>query len=176
MIPTIHMLCGQSGAGKTTFANQLENTDSPTLLFSIDSWMNRLFAPDIVTLDPDWINERVIRVQEQVLEVARQILRNDMSVLLDLGFHNRTQRKQVYDWAAPQNANLVLHYLDVPAEIRKQRIAKRNEEQDPAVYSFEVTELMFNFMEGRFDPPTNNEVPGEFRHQRFGQAIGTELP
>lgn len=130
MIPSIHMMCGQSGAGQTTLANQLKHA-SPALLFSIDSWMNRLFAPDMIALDPDWIEERVRRVQEQVLHVGTQVLRNSMSVILDLGFHQREQRKQVYGWASAQNVNLVLHYLDASTEMRRKRVAKRNQEQDP---------------------------------------------
>ena len=35
--------------------------------------------------------------------------------------------------------------------VRKKRVEKRNTEKDPSVYSFEVTEFMFNFMEPRFE-------------------------
>ena len=51
-----------------------------------------------------------------------------------------------------------MHYLKAPREIRKARVEKRNLEKDLSVYSFEVTDQMFNFMEPRFEVPDTEEL------------------
>lgn len=48
-----------------------------------------------------------------------------------------------------------VHYLSAQKDVRKKRVEKRDTEKDPDVYSFEVTDSMFNFMEPRY------EIPGE---------------
>ncbi len=164
MIPTIHALCGQSGAGKTSLGNRLKEHEGPALLYSVDRWMNRLFTPDLVELDMQWIAERVLRVEEQILEVAAQALDAGISVILDLGFQSRNQRERAYRWAAGREARFVLHYLDVPVEVRRRRVLQRNSERRPEVYSFEVTEFMFDVMEQYFEEPRAEAVPGEYRH------------
>ncbi len=50
--------------------------------------------------------------------------------------------------------------MSAPAELRKERVKKRNQEKDPDVYAFEVTDFMFNFMEPRFEIPDDNELDG----------------
>ena len=51
-----------------------------------------------------------------------------------------------------------IHYLNAKKDVRKKRVEKRNVEKDPAVYSFEVTNMMFNFMEPRFEIPSQTEL------------------
>ena len=68
------------------------------------------------------------------------------------------QRRYFYDKAKEINVNAELHYLKAPREIRKARVKKRNLEKDPSVYSFEVTDQMFNFMEPRFEVPDTEEL------------------
>ncbi len=57
-----------------------------------------------------------------------------------------------------------VHYLNAPKALRIKRVKKRNTEKDPAVYAFEVTDAMFNFMEPRFEVPDEEEL-------RFGCKI-----
>ena len=61
MMATIHLLCGSTGAGKTTYGRRLAE-DLGAVRFSIDEWMSALFwmdAPDPFT--PAWAMERVER-------------------------------------------------------------------------------------------------------------------
>jgi hypothetical protein len=43
------------------------------------------------------------------------------------------------------------------------RIKKRNSEKDPRVFAFEVTDMMFNFMEPRFEAPDQDELVNGLR-------------
>ncbi|NKB35527.1 MAG: AAA family ATPase [Pseudomonadales bacterium] len=151
------LVCGPTGAGKTTYSLSLAK-EVGAIRFSIDPWMQTLFSKDMVSLDYSWMIERVNRCHEQIWEVSEQILTLDGSVLLDLGFTTKIQRDLFISRAKLLDINAEVHYLDVPKDIRKKRIENRNMEKDPAVYAFEVTDMMFNFMEPKFEAPSQEEL------------------
>ena len=151
------LVCGPTGAGKTTYSLSLSN-EIEAIRFSIDPWMNTLFVEDMKSLDYEWMIERVYRCYEQIWEVSEQILAINGNVVLDLGFTTKAQRAMFSDRAKNMKINTEIHYLDAPADIRRQRVEKRNIEKDPSVYAFEVTDMMFNFMEPRFEVPDQNEL------------------
>ena len=151
------LVCGPTGVGKTTYSLKLAE-EIGAVRFSIDPWMQTMFAKDMKELDYDWMIERVHRCYDQIWEVSQQILSLDGKVILDLGFTTKEQRNLFADKARAMGLNPEVHYLDAPSEVRKERVAKRNSEKDPAVYSFEVTDFMFDFMEPRFEVPQEDEL------------------
>ena len=151
------LVCGSTGAGKTTYSLKVAK-EIGAVKFSIDPWMQTLFAKDMVSLDYSWMIERVNRCYEQIWETSRQILSLDGKVVLDLGFTTKSQRDVFCDKAKALGINAEVHYLDVQKDIRKKRVEKRNVEKDPAVYAFEVTDMMFNSMEPRFEAPDAEEL------------------
>ena len=88
---TAHLICGSTGAGKTTYALKLAGVTG-AIRFTIDEWMARLFLPDAPEpLTFQWALERVIRCENQILAVCGQIAPLGRDVILDLGFfHART--------------------------------------------------------------------------------------
>ena len=42
--------------------------------------------------------------------------------------------------------------------VRKQRVKQRNADKNPSLYSFEITDFMFDFMEGKFEPTVDPEL------------------
>ncbi len=78
--------------------------------------------------------------------------------MLDLGFTSKALRDIFFTRAEKLSLLPEVHYLDAPRDIRKQRVDKRNFEKDPVVYAFEVNDAMFNFMEPRFEIPTEEEL------------------
>lgn len=153
----IILVCGPTGAGKTTYSLSLAK-EINAIKFSIDLWMKTLFSKDITSLDFDWMMERVNRCSEQIWQVGEQILVINANVILDLGFTTKEQRNIFINRAKKLGLSPEVHYLNAPAHIRKQRVEKRNTEKDPSVYAFEVTDIMFNFMEPRFEIPDNDEL------------------
>ena len=151
------LVCGPTGAGKTTYSLNLAS-EIGAVRFSIDPWMQTLFAKDMTSLDFDWMMERVNRCHDQIWQVCEQILGLNGNVILDLGFSTRAQRETFFEKARELGLDAELHFLDAPRELRKKRIAQRNQEKDPSVYAFEVTDMMFNFMEPRFDVPSEKEL------------------
>ncbi len=62
----IHLICGSTGAGKTTYALRLSDRLKATR-FSIDEWMATLFWMDTPQpLNPAWSLERVERCLAQM--------------------------------------------------------------------------------------------------------------
>ena len=151
------LVCGPIGAGKTTYSISVCE-EIEAVKFSIDPWMQTLFAKDMLSLDFSLIMERVSRCYDQIWEVSEQILSLGGNVVLDLGFTTKVQRDIFVNKANALNIKAEIHYLDALQETRRQRIANRNVEKDPKIYSFEVTDIMFNFMEPKFEVPDDNEL------------------
>lgn len=153
-----YLITGSTGAGKTTYSKELSVREN-AVLFSIDQWMKNLFwldAPKGTSLE--WALERVKRCENQILILAQEIIKNQKtSIVLDLGFSTRDHRKRVINFLKSKNLEFELHFLDVPLKLRRQRVKKRNKNKDET-YEFEVSEEVFNWMEGYFEPPSEEEL------------------
>lgn len=156
------LVCGPTGVGKTTYS-MTKSDEIGGIRFSIDPWMQTLFAKDMTSLDYEWMMDRVSRCYEQIWDVSAQILKLDGSVVLDLGFTEKKQRTQFIERGASVGIVPEVHFLDAPLDVRKGRVEKRNSEKDPNVYAFEVTEFMIDFMEDRFEAPGDEELVNGFR-------------
>ncbi len=159
------LVCGPTGVGKTTYSLSLSK-DVEGIRFSIDPWMQTLFAQDMTSLDYSWMIERVNRCYEQIWQVSEQILGINGNVVLDLGFTTKEQRDLFSKRAEKMGINAEIHYLDAAKDVRKRRVNKRNIEKKSDVYAFEVTDMMFNFMEPRFEVPDQDEL-------KYGLRINT---
>lgn len=102
--------------------------------------------------------ERVQRCYVQMWEVSDQILTRNGNIVLALGFTTKEQRELFLSQAQQVDVNAEIHCLNASKEIREKRTEKRNIEKDPSVYSFDVTEMMFNFMEPRFEVPSQEKL------------------
>lgn len=157
MVGTIHLVLGPQGAGKSTYSLRLAAQDG-AVRFSIDDWMQRLFAPDLPkTMSLSWMMERVGRCESQIWAVASQVCLCGGSVVLDLGFTKHASRQHFRRLAADIGADVRLHVVDAPQAVRKARVMNRNVEKGDT-YSFEVTPPMFDFMDREFERPTDEEL------------------
>lgn len=158
-MPTVHLICGSTGAGKTTYAIALTER-AGAIRFSIDEWMAALFVADApATPDLAWGLDRTGRCEVQIWEVSRQVLARGLDVVLDLGLSKRAHRDRFRALAREAGAPSRLHYLDVDRETRRARVRTRNAERT-GTFSVEVTDFMFDFMEGWFEPPDGDELEG----------------
>ncbi len=120
--------------------------------------MQTLFSKDMTSLDYSWMMERVYRCYEQIWDVSKQILTLRGSAILDLGFTTKAQREIFRTKAISLGVDSEVHYLDVPADVRKRRVEQRNATKDSDLYSFELTDTMFDFMESKFEAPDSEEL------------------
>lgn len=154
---TVILVTGGTGAGKTTYAMALAQ-EIGAVRFSIDEWMTDLFwmdAPEPPSFD--WAMSRIGRAETRIREMAAQILSRDVPVILDLGFTKCAHRRAFADWAERLGHTAVLHWIDLPPETRWERVQGRNREQGET-FAMEVPRAMFEFMEGEWEPPTDDEM------------------
>jgi predicted kinase len=157
MAPTFHLVCGSTGAGKTTYSLDLVQQLNG-VRFSIDEWMVGLFGEDKPEpLRFDWVVERVGRCETQIGRLATQCARAGVSPVLDLSFLRARNRADFADIAKQAGISIVLHVLDVPAGERWKRVKARNEAQGET-FSLTVSQPIFDFMEKIWEPPTAAEM------------------
>ena len=150
------MVAGSTGAGKSTFARELAARVGG-VRFSMDEWMTRLFWMDSPEKkDFAWAMERIARCEEQIAAEALQLAAVGVDAVLDLGFTLREHREAWAMRARAAGVGVELHVLDVPAEVRWERVCERNRGES-ATYSFAVTREMFEFMETRWEMPDELE-------------------
>jgi len=162
----IHLVCGPIGAGKTTYSNLISDKYN-AIRFSEDEWLSKLFIPDApenLLSEPmhvvgEWAGEKYQRCRGQIWLVCQQLLKQNMSIILDGAAANKEQRDLIRKKASDNNVDFQLHYVTSGPEIRKKRVFNRNEEQG-ATYSMEVTPAMFEHTESFFEAPEGEELDG----------------
>lgn len=155
----IHLIVGNTGAGKTTYAIELRKKTGG-IIFSIDEWNNTLFFKDKTENDKvDWILERIERIEEMIIKLITQLEEVNVDVILDLGLSKKSHRDKFRKFAANNGLKTQLHFLDYSKDLRQERVMKRNTEKGET-YMFEVSPADFDFMETWFEPPQNEELLG----------------
>jgi len=153
----IHLICGSTGAGKTTYANKLRQ-QLGALHLSIDDWMVTLFAPDTPPqVSWPWIEERVLRCEQQILATALELAPTGVPSILDLGLQRTDQRRRIAERAMAAGVGVRLHFLDIDVTERWRRVERRNDRQGET-FRVKVTRPMFDFIETIWQPPTPEEV------------------
>ncbi|MCE0497909.1 MAG: ATP-binding protein [Methylacidiphilales bacterium] len=147
-MPIIHLICGLPGSGKTTLARRLER-DMPALRLTPDEWMAR-----IVGDGHDEVKRAAVEAVQW--EIAAQALSLGIDVILENGFWSRSERDDFRARAAALGAATKLHYLDVPLDELKKRIALRNAALPPDTFHVEVAQI--DLWASLFEPPTPDEL------------------
>ena len=147
-VPTLFLICGLPGAGKTTLARRLA-AELPAVRFSPDEWLADL------GLDLFDVPLRG-RLERRFTTLAMELLDHGQDVILDFGFWTRAERDEPRDEARRRGARVELHYLTAPLEELARRIVARSQEPggvqlDPALLA-EYAPL--------FEVPTADELRG----------------
>lgn len=154
---TLHLICGSTGAGKTTYALALSERLG-AVHFSIDDWMVRLYGPD-APQPPDWgwISARVRRCEDLIAAMAVQTARRGLPAVLDLSFLRAADRQRFATLARDAGLDARLHYVDVNPQERWRRVCERNEQMGET-YRLTVTRFMFDGIESMWQPPSDAEL------------------
>ena len=112
------LTCGLPGAGKTALARRLA-AERHAVRLTKDEWLFALGSTP-------WDDAARQKVERQLWELAQEILRLGLSVVLDFGLWARSERDQLRAAARALGVGVELHYLDVPTDELWRRIDARN--------------------------------------------------
>ena len=151
-MPTLFLLCGLPGSGKTTLAKQIE-TERPALRLSPDEWIVALLADATDIHELDRLRSPVESIQ---WEVAQRAITLGLDVILEWGFWSREERAFYRAQAEALGAQVELRYLAVERDELWARLSKRNAHPPPG--TFVVTEAQLDLWLSWFQPPTEMEL------------------
>jgi len=153
---TLNLLVGPVGAGKTTLARR-RIAASGGLLLDVDHWMVRLFGDDPRPAEGvlDWYLERRERCRALIWDLAGEALDAGTDVWLELGLLTATERVEAYRSARAEDRSLVVHLVDAPRDVRRERVLARNE--SGAAHTQVVPPAFFERASDAWEPPSNEE-------------------
>ncbi|MBM1222215.1 ATP-binding protein [Ponticoccus sp. SC2-23] len=154
----LHCLCGKPAAGKSTLCAELSR-DAGTIALSEDVWLDALYGEEMSTLSDFVRCSDKLRYAVGPHVVA--LLERGLSVILD--FHANTVEARLWmrRLADAAGVECKLHYLDVPDDLCRIRLAARRARGD---HPFNVTPAQFDGVVAHFVPPTEAEGITIIRH------------
>ncbi len=139
------LMCGLPGAGKTTRARELAALTHGVRL-SPDDWMTGL---GIDLFDQPFR----ARLEDTLWAHAQDLLRHDLTVILDFGFWSRAERDEKRAFARARGIDAELHYLHAPLDELVRRLDLRN-----TTGLVVITRALLVEYAPLFDPPGDAEL------------------
>ena len=149
--PTVYLLCGFIGAGKTTFARELE-ARTGAVRITKDEWLIRLIGNDPTIAGYADYDRRIVALSR---DVAFHLVAKGIDVILDEGFWAKDERALMRTRIEEMGANATLYYLDTPIATIRERVARRS--ADPPRDSFRISEALLDFYLPSWQPPGDDE-------------------
>jgi predicted kinase len=147
---TAHMIHGYLGAGKTTFARQLEQ-ELPAIRFSQDEWIAHLYGTDPpVDEFPIFFG----RIWELIARLWPRCLELGVDVVLDLNFWSREVREETIAMASALGASTTLYRLACTDDEAWRRIVQRNRNLDGSLF---ISRNTFESLKAHFEPLSDDE-------------------
>jgi predicted kinase len=141
---TLHLLYGFTGAGKTTYAQQLEHEVS-AIRFTPDEWMVKLYGHNPPA---EYFASYLKRVIDLIWQVTTQMIHLGQDVILDFGFWSRASRDEARERARVMKAEVKLYYVSAPEDLMKERVIQRSNVLPEGAlmiddYAFELFKVRF---------------------------------
>ena len=146
--PTLFLIVGLPGAGKTVRARELA-AERGALLMTPDAWMISLFGQS----QPD--GKRDV-LEGRLIALAIEALRLRLSVVLDFGLWGRDERSALRWIAASVGAACEVIYLSVDRAVQLSRVRGRWERTPEQ--TFPITEAELDAWRSQFDVPDADEL------------------
>lgn len=153
VVATLHFVFGKPGAGKTSLARQLAESNR-AVAFIEDEWLLTLYER-IDTLDRFVDCDR--RVRAVIAPLAKQILGAGQDVVFDFAGNTRTHRAWVRSIFEGAGADHVLHVLDVSDDECRRRVRERNATKPKGLYYGDVADDLVVEVMKFIEPPDPSE-------------------
>jgi predicted kinase len=148
--PTLFLVVGLPGTGKTTAARRLE-IEEQALRLTKDEWVKALYGHENPSSAQQVIEGRLIQLGLRALELGT-------NVVIDFGLWSRDERSALRQAAADLDAVVDMHYLDVPPAEQRRRLAQRQTEAPHTSWPMSDEEL--TQWAAVIDVPTPGELDG----------------
>lgn len=146
--PTLHLLMGLPGAGKTTLAKELQKITKGARMSSDD--YRKLIYPE-----PTFSQKEHDNLYGLLDHSVGHLLEAEHDVIYDANLNRFAHRQEKYELAKKFNADVRLWWVKTPIELAKQR---RVDEQDHILLpKGETPENMFDRVATVFEPPSEEE-------------------
>lgn len=155
-MPTAHLISGLPGAGKSTYAQQLQlRTDA--VVFTLDRFLITMFGryavPDVGGAEHV---RRVLACREVIWMAAEKLLTNGGDVILDDGYFLREHRRKVVDASTALGATAKIHFIDTPLDEIRRRLSDRN--RNLPVYNFAIESETLEGCVKLFETPSDADA------------------
>lgn len=166
IMPTLHIIEGPVGAGKTTYANKLaQDIRSPPLV--LDRWMVNLFQPDRPETGLwEWYSERKARCVRKIMTLAGGLLEHGHDAIVELGLVKVEDRLKLYADLEGKARSYLVHVLDADRDERRRRVMKRNIDRDET-FAMHVSEAVFEMASDSWEPIDSAELQGRLERFHF---------
>jgi predicted kinase len=150
MQPTLYMLVGLPGAGKTTAAKIIEELTGATRLSS-DEVRLQMFP------QPTFSPEEHTQLYNELNRRAEDLLHSGKSVIYDANLNRHEHRQEKYGMCLSTGAKPVLLWVQTPKETAKERASHAS--RAPLIPKNETAGQMFDRIAGIIESPSADESP-----------------
>ncbi|WBQ05194.1 AAA family ATPase [Kribbella sp. CA-293567] len=148
--PTVYLVVGLPGAGKTTRARELETT-APALRLTPDEWQIALFDGQ----NPD---DKRDLVEGKLVELGMRAAELGADVVFDFGFWGKDERSALRWIAGTIGARSQVVYLPIALEEQRTRVAERFAATPEQTFRISDAELVQ--WHALFEVPDEEELRG----------------
>lgn len=150
--PIIVMMCGIAGAGKTTYAQELEKDGYVRLSIDEEIWASHgRYGIDYLA---DQYPEYLIAAEKKLRHQLVELVRDRKNVVIDFSFWQRTRRDEYKQVIRNAGGEWRLIYLKVSPDVLRKRLAIRSHRFD-ANAAFPITEDILNSYLKTFEEPSD---------------------
>lgn len=151
MKPTLYMMVGLPGSGKTTKAKEIETEQNATRLTPDDLIIER-YGQNLNRSQTDELRDPIEKEQWQT---AKEMLLSGHNVILDFGFWSKTERDKFRKEAETLGSAVKIIFLDVDTDELWRRISDRPESQKGTL---KISREELEAWTKMFEPPAEDEL------------------
>lgn len=150
----VFLICGKICCGKSTYAEQLRSKYNAVIL-SVDEIMLSIFGDHTGEKHDEYCKN----VQKYLFEKSLEFIYIGVSVILDWGFWQKTDREFAKDFYRSKKIVCELHFIDISEKTWKQRIAMRNDMLSRGkLNAYCVDENLARKFDSIFEYPDKDEI------------------
>ncbi|HYJ53715.1 MAG TPA: ATP-binding protein [Allosphingosinicella sp.] len=151
MAGRLHLVCGKIAAGKSTLCAGLAASPG-TVTIAQDSWLKSLFGDELREV-ADYVRIAP-KLNAAMGPHVTALLEAGLDVVLDFPANTRATRAFWRDAAEAAGARAVFHFIDLPDEVCRERLRRRNAEGG---HEFAASDAQFDQITAYFQPPAKDE-------------------